>query len=317
MSRAIGGAPGTSPRPSAARQGAAADWTCRSCWTSSRRSSRQKSPRGRTSRHESIPLLHELGRDHRGRLPQLPRPGLELSLDPIGENCWIRRHPRSVGFPPGGAAIGLRAAAEPASRTLIHGSAGGWRVALQEPIITAAERPANVVASPARRPGARVRRESSTTSRASGPDALHRATDRGFELGKRVGAKAQLKVQSERGGGSSMSFRRSLPPTARRSRQRSKRWPAFDLWARQGGDLRTSSGAMACRSLDPATDRGSCSARVHPALGRGRVVPIDVRLGGEYTARRDHRPETPAAKTVCAANDRGCLALHEPVGAAR
>ena len=67
----------------------------------------------------------------------------------------------------------------------------------------------------------------------------------------------------------------------------------FDFWAakaRLAGEL------DAHRAPRPSTTRGGGAAVGAPPRLRGRVVPIDMRLGGELHARSSSPAPTPAAR---------------------
>jgi DNA mismatch repair protein MutS2 len=241
------------------------------------------------------PLLHELGRDL-ASLPQL-RTRLELSLDPIGELL------DSASPALGGLRRAVRIAYERLRtrlETLVHGSEVG--AALQEPIITL--RNGRYVIPV--RAEARSRVRGIVHDQSGSGQTLFVEPLIAVELGN-AWREAQLKVQSEEErildelsalvASHSAALATTLEAMAR-----------FDLWAAKAR-LADELGAMRA-DRSPRDDVVLLGAR-HPAL-TGRAVPIDVRLGGEYTALVITGPNT-GGKTV-ALRTLGLLALMNQSG---
>src|SRR3954447_1431639 len=241
------------------------------------------------------PLLHELGRDI-AALPQL-RSRLELSLDPIGELL------NSASPALGGLRRAVRIAYERLRsrlETLVEGSEVGG--ALQEPIITL--RNGRYVVPV--RSDARSRVRGIVHDQSGSGQTLFIEPLIAVELGN-AWREAQLKVQSEEErildelsalvATHAIALATSLEAMAR-----------FDLWAAKAR-LADELGAM--RAEQSTRDDVVLLGARHPAL-TGPVVPIDVRLGGEFTALVITGPNT-GGKTV-ALRTIGLLALMNQSG---
>src|SRR4051812_21226866 len=241
------------------------------------------------------PLLHELGRDI-SALPQL-RARLELSLDPIGDLL------DSASPALGGLRRAVRIAYERLRtrlETLVHGSEVGG--ALQEPIITL--RNGRYVVPV--RADARSRVRGIVHDQSGSGQTLFIEPLIAVELGN-AWREAQLKVQSEEerildelsalAATHATALATSLEAMAR-----------FDLWAAKAR-LADELGAM--RAEQSTRDDVVLLGARHPAL-TARVVPIDVRLGGDYTALVITGPNT-GGKTV-ALRTIGLLALMNQSG---
>jgi len=245
-------------------------------------------------RSESRPLLHDLYRDIKP-LPSL-RTRLELSIDPAGELL------DSASPALGGLRRAVRLAYE-RLRTrldqLIHGELGS---ALQEPIITL--RNGRYVIPVRADSKGKVR--GIVHDQSGSGQTLFIEPIIAVELGN-AWREAQLKVSAEEErildelsalvGSQAADLRLTLEALAR-----------FDFWAAK---------ARFAAELDAV--RADTTKRVevvllsarHPGLS-GRVVPIDVRLGGDYTAVVITGPNT-GGKTV-ALRTVGLLALMHQSG---
>jgi DNA mismatch repair protein MutS2 len=241
------------------------------------------------------PLLHGLGRDI-AALPQL-RTRLELSLDPIGELL------DSASPALGGLRRAVRIAYERLRarlETLVHGSEVG--AALQEPIITL--RNGRYVVPV--RADARSRVRGIVHDQSGSGQTLFVEPLIAVELGN-AWREAQLKVQTEEERildelSALVATHSAALATALEAMAR------FDLWAAKGR-LADELGAM--RPDRSTRDDVVLLGARHPAL-TGRVVPIDVRLGGDYTALVITGPNT-GGKTV-ALRTIGLLALMNQSG---
>ena len=246
-------------------------------------------------REEQRPLLHELAR----RIATLPtlRNRLELSLDPAGELL------DSASPALGGLRRAVRIAYERLRarlETLVHGSEVS--TALQEPIITL--RNGRYVVPV--RADAKGKVKGIVHDQSGSGQTLFIEPLVVVELGN-AWREAQLKVQSEEErildelsalvASQADALRNTLDALA-----------LFDFWAckaRLAGEL---DGVRA--ETTPREELTLLSAR-HPGLS-GRVVPIDIRLGGEFTALLITGPNT-GGKTV-ALRTVGLLALMHQAG---
>ena len=246
-------------------------------------------------REERRPLLRELG----GRIQPLPavRARLETSLDPAGELLdsaspalgGLRRQVRV-------AYDRLRSRLE----SLVHGSELGG--ALQDPIITL--RNGRYVVPV--RADAKGRVKGIVHDQSGSGQTLFIEPLVAVELGN-AWREAQLAVQAEEErilddlsalvGGQAPALRATLDALA-----------AFDFWAAKAQLAGELGASRAATSERPEVEL--LGAR-HPGL-TGRVVPIDVRLGGEFRALVITGPNT-GGKTV-ALRTLGLLALMHQAG---
>jgi DNA mismatch repair protein MutS2 len=242
----------------------------------------------------SRPLLHELYRELRP-LPSL-RTRLELSIDPAGELL------DSASPALGGLRRAVRIAYERLRARLdqlVHGELGS---ALQEPIVTL--RNGRYVIPV--RADAKGKVRGIVHDQSGSGQTLFIEPLIAVEMGN-AWREAQLKVQAEEErildelsglvGAQAADLRLTLDALAR-----------FDLWAAK---------ARFAAELDAVRAETTRRAEVvllsarHPGLS-GRVVPIDVRLGGDYTAVVITGPNT-GGKTV-ALRTVGLLALMHQSG---
>jgi DNA mismatch repair protein MutS2 len=246
-------------------------------------------------RDTARPLLHELGR----QIAPLPsvRARLERSLDPSGELL------DSASPALGGLRRAVRIAYERLRtrlETLVHGSEVG--AALQEPIITL--RNGRYVIPV--RADARSRVRGIVHDQSGSGQTIFVEPLVAVELGN-AWREAQLKAQQEEErildelsalvAAHAAPLAATLDALAR-----------FDFWsarARLSGEL------DAVRPETTAEDQVVLLSARHPGLS-GRVVPIDVRVGGEYTALVITGPNT-GGKTV-ALRTVGLLSLMHQAG---
>ncbi len=242
----------------------------------------------------SRPLLHELYRDLRP-IPSL-RVRLELSIDPSGELL------DSASPMLGGLRRAVRIAYERLRARLdqlVHGELGS---ALQDPIVTL--RNGRYVIPV--RADAKGRVRGIVHDQSGSGQTLFIEPLIAVELGN-AWREAQLKVTAEEErildelsglvAGHAADLRLTLDALAR-----------FDLWAAKARLAAELDGVRA--ETSPRQEVVLLSAR-HPGLS-GRVVPIDLRLGGEYTAVVITGPNT-GGKTV-ALRTVGLLALMHQSG---
>jgi DNA mismatch repair protein MutS2 len=245
-------------------------------------------------RSVSRPLLHELYRAIRP-LPAL-RSRLEQSIDPAGELL------DSASPALGGLRRSVRIAYDRLRARLdhlVHGELGG---ALQEPIVTL--RNGRYVIPVRAEAKGRVR--GIVHDQSGSGQTLFIEPLVAVELGN-AWREAQLKVQAEEErildelsglvGAAAVDLRETLEALAR-----------FDLWAAKARFAAELDGVRAATAS--RQEVVLLSAR-HPGLS-GRVVPIDVRLGGETTAIVITGPNT-GGKTV-ALRTVGLLALMHQAG---
>ena len=246
-------------------------------------------------REEQRPLLHELSR----RIATLPtlRNRLELSLDPAGELL------DSASPALGGLRRAVRIAYERLRarlETLVHGSEVS--AALQEPIITL--RNGRYVVPV--RADAKSKVQGIVHDQSGSGQTLFIEPLVAVELGN-AWREAQLKVQAEEERILD-ELSALVASQAGKLRETLDALALFDFWAckaRLAGEL---DGVRA--ETTPAEELTLLSAR-HPGLS-GRVVPIDIRLGGDYTALVITGPNT-GGKTV-ALRTVGLLSLMHQAG---
>ena len=228
------------------------------------------------------PLLHELSRDI-ATLPPCGRAS-SSSIDPVGRD-------RSTSASPalGGLRRAVRIAYERLRARLdqlVHGELGA---ALQEPIITL--RNGRYVV-PVRADAKGKVRGIVHDQSGQRPDALRGAAHRG-RAGQRL-ARGPAQGRRRRRSASSTSSRRWWRSTAAPLREHARRRSRVST----SGPPRRASPRSSTRSVPSPAKRAEVvllSAR-HPGLS-GRVVPIDVRLGDDYTALVITGPNT-GGKTV-------------------
>ena len=246
-------------------------------------------------RETKHPLLHDVGR-RIAPLPQL-RNRLELSIDPAGELL------DSASPALGGLRRAVRIAYERLRtrlETLVHGSEVGS--ALQEPIITL--RNGRYVVPV--RADAKSKVRGIVHDQSGSGQTLFIEPLIAVEMGN-AWREAQLKVQAEEErildelsmlvGSQAADLRDTMDALAR-----------FDFWAAKARFAAELDGVRA--ETTKRAEVTLLSAR-HPGLS-GRVVPIDVRLGGDYTAVIITGPNT-GGKTV-ALRTVGLLALMHQSG---
>jgi DNA mismatch repair protein MutS2 len=246
-------------------------------------------------RHERRPLLHELSRQVQP-LPQL-RGRLEASIDPGGELL------DSASPALGGLRRAVRVAYERLRsrlEQLVHGTELGG--ALQEPIITL--RNGRYVVPV--RAEARGRVKGIVHDQSGSGQTLFVEPLVAFELGN-AWREAQLSAEAEEErildelsalvGGQAAALSATLEALA-----------TFDFWAARARLAAELDGVRAETATEPVVEL--IGAR-HPGL-TGRVVPIDVRLGGEFKALVITGPNT-GGKTV-ALRTLGLLALMHQSG---
>ncbi len=244
---------------------------------------------------ERRPLLHALGREIQP-LPAL-RGRLELSVDPSGELL------DSASPALGGLRRQVRIVYERLRNRLeqlVHGGELGG--ALQEPIITL--RNGRYVVPV--RADARGRVKGIVHDQSGSGQTLFIEPLVAFELGN-AWREAQLAVQAEEErildelstlvGGHAPALRQTLAALA-----------SFDLWAAKA---RLAGEMDAVRPEPPARHEVELLSARHPGLG-GRVVPIDLHLGGEFSALVITGPNT-GGKTV-ALRTLGLLSLMHQAG---